>query len=298
MKKMIITGANGFIGSTLLNRLIQEDIEVVAIDIKFDDSRIPEHKLVKKITSSLHDIDELLKLIPAGEYEAFYHFAWSGVNGVEKANPTVQLKNIQVVLNCATVAKKIRCKKFLCAGTVAEEATKSLPNLKHTSGGMMYGMAKHCARLMLETYCKNIELDFVWMQFSNIFGPNNKTGNLISYTINQLRNRKEAEFGPALQLYDFIYVDDLIEAILRIGKKAVRKNFYFIGSGKPRILKEYLIEIGQVFGTPELVKIGSRPDDGIKYTKEMFDTSDLENFIGMYVSKDFSEAIKFTVENF
>ena len=43
------------------------------------------------------------------------------------------------------------------------------------------------------------------MQFSNIYGPDNKTGNLVSYTIDELRNGNEALFGPALQPYDFIF---------------------------------------------------------------------------------------------
>ena len=49
------------------------------------------------------------------------------------------------------------------------------------------------------------------MQFSNIYGVGNKTGNLVSYTLGELMAGKEATFGPALQPYDFIYVDDLIE---------------------------------------------------------------------------------------
>ena len=46
-----------------------------------------------------------------------------------------------MTLNCATIAKKINCKRFLCAGTIAERATESLNKLKKTSGGMMYGVA-------------------------------------------------------------------------------------------------------------------------------------------------------------
>jgi nucleoside-diphosphate-sugar epimerase len=56
------------------------------------------------------------------------------------------------------------------------------------------------------------------MQFSNIYGIGNNTGNLVSYTLGELILNKEANFGPALQPYDFIYVDDLIEAVYRLGK--------------------------------------------------------------------------------
>ena len=298
MKTVIVTGANGFIGSSLINRLVKNNIEVIAIDISFMNSNLPQCDLVKKIEIGLDDVEKLEKCIPDNEYDAFYHFAWAGVNGVAKANPIVQLKNAEMSMNCATVAKKIGCKKMLCAGTIAERATESLPNLKKTNGGMLYGVAKHSTHLMLETYCKNIDLDFVWMQFSNIYGPENKTGNLVSYTIGELMKGNEATFGPALQPYDFIYIEDLIEAVMRLGENTTNKNCYYIGSGEPRILKEYLFEIGRLYGKEEFIKVGLRSDDGIKYTFEMFDTSDLVRDIGEYISKSFTDGIRYTLENY
>lgn len=298
MKTVIVTGANGFIGTSLINRLVKNNIQVVAIDISFMNSNLPQCDLVKKIEIGLDDVEKLEKCIPDNEYDAFYHFAWAGVNGVAKANPIVQLKNAEMSMNCATVAKKIGCKKMLCAGTIAERATESLPNLKKTNGGMLYGVAKHATHLMLETYCKNIDLDFVWMQFSNIYGPENKTGNLVSYTIGELMKGNEATFGPALQPYDFIYIEDLIEAVMRLGENTTNKNCYYIGSGEPRILKEYLFEIGRLYGKEEFIKVGLRSDDGIKYTFEMFDTSDLVRDIGEYISKSFTDGIRYTLENY
>lgn len=298
MRRVIVSGANGFIGSSLINKLIKNDVKIIALDITFDDSRIMQSELVTKIVTELHDMEAIRKVIPCDEYDAFYHFAWRGVNGLDKSNPVIQLKNAEMAMNCASLAKEIGCKKFLCAGTIAEESVNSLSNLEKTSGGMMYGVSKHCTHLILETYCKNIGLDFIWMQFSNIYGPNNKTGNLVSYTIDQLINGNEATFGPALQPYDFIYVDDLIEAVYRLGYKATSRNCYFIGSGAPRVLKDYLKEIGEIVGKPELIKIGVRDDDGIVYTWDMFEIDKLVQDIGDYVSGSFSEKIKYTVDNY
>ena len=298
MKNAIVTGANGFIGSSMIKKLVENKVNVIALDISFDNSHLRESNYITKIETHLDDVEELRSKIPTNNYDAFFHFAWKGVNGADKADPLVQINNTQMAINCATFAKKIYCKKFLCAGTVAEQATYSLHNLENTSGGMMYGVAKHCTRLMLETYCKNIGLDFIWMQFSNIYGPNNKTGNLVSYTIGELINGKDATFGPALQPYDFIYVDDLIDAVYRLGNCNNSKNFYFIGSGEPRILKNYLFEIGKLMGKEDKIKIGIRPDDGIVYTMDMFKTKSLINDIGNYVSKSFSEGIRYTLKNY
>lgn len=160
----------------------------------------------------------------------------------------------------------------------------------------MYGVTKHACHIILDDYCKNIGLPFVWMQFSNIYGIGNKTGNLISYTLGELLSDREASFGPALQPYDFIYVDDLIEAIYRIGESEANDSFFYIGSGDPRRLKDYLENIGDLVGKKNLIKIGERDDDGIKYSKEMFNNDNLVHAIGNYVSTPFEEGIEKTVK--
>lgn len=294
MKRVIVTGANGFIGSSLIKKLVAHNVEVVAVDITFAGDRIPASDKITRVESCVDAT--LAEKLPEVEYDAFYHLAWRGVNGTEKANPSIQLANIQMAIDCADVCKKIGAKKLLCAGTVAENATYSLPELRQTSGGMMYGVAKHACRLIVEDYCKNIGLPFVWMQFSNIYGVGNKTGNLVSYTLGELMSGKEATFGPAQQPYDFIYVDDLLEAVYRLGGNETQKAFYYIGSGRPRILREYLLRIGELAGRADKVCIGIRPDDGIKYSMEMFCNGTLVEEIGDYVSTDFDNGIRKTIE--
>lgn len=295
MNKVIITGANGFIGSSLANKLMENNVEVVAIDIAFNDSRLNQCSLLTCLKMSVDDVDQLLAKIPADEYDVFYHLAWAGVNGPAKADPDVQLQNIQYAVNCAKVAKQLNCKKFFCAGTVAEQGIHSIPSLDTISGGMLYAAAKYSCRILMETYCKNIGLPFVWMQFSNIYGVGNKTGNLVSYTLGELLKGNEATFGPALQPYDFIYVDDLLEAVHRLGASNAKQSFYYIGSGSPRILKEYLLRIGELAGMQDKVGIGVRPDDGIKYDFSMFDTTPLKEVIGEYVSTPFEDGIMKTI---
>ncbi len=298
MKNVIVTGANGFIGSSLIRKLVENNIAVLAIDISFENSKLPQSELITTLEVGLDSAEVLYKSIPQGQYEAFYHFAWRGVNGPDKAAPAVQVNNILMAVNCASAAKQHGCGKFLCAGTIAEQSVNSLDRLEKTGGGMLYGVAKQCTRLMIETYCKNIGLAFVWMQFSNIYGPNNKTGNLVSYTVNELINGREASFGPATQPYDFVYVDDLLEAVYRLGISECSRDFYYIGSGTPRLLKDYLTAIGEIYGSPELICIGARADDGIKYEFSMFDNSPLVNDIGEYVTLSFEEGIRITINGF
>ncbi len=294
MKSVIITGANGFLGSAFVERFYRDGYRIFALvkDGNEDISSI-EGKC-EIIFSELTD-SALEEKLQAARGSVFYHFAWQGVNGADKANVFVQQNNITMALRCAELAKKLGCVKFLCAGTVAENAVKSLPHLTNVSGGMLYGAAKHSAHVLLETYCKTVGLDFVWMQFSNIYGPNNRTGNLIGYTVGCLNRGEAAMFGPAEQPYDFIYVDDLIEAAYRLGVMPTSRQCYFIGSGEPRILKEYLTEVGRLMGRSDLIRTGTRPDDGIVYDFGMFDISPLVSEVGSFVRTNFRDGILRTI---
>lgn len=295
MKSVIITGANGFLGSTLIDRFLIEGYKIYAV-VKDQTENVSQ--IVDKaeiIYSELCDADLEAKLQSA-RGAVFYHFAWQGVNGNDKSNIFVQQNNITMALKCAELAKKLDCEKFLCAGTVAENVTESIHALRKVAGGVFYGVAKHCAHMLLETYCKNIGLDFVWMQFSNIYGPKNKTGNLISYALDCLDRDESAIFGPANQPYDFIFIDDLIEAVYRLGVMSTLCNFYFIGSGEPKILKEYLFEIGKAVDKVKLIDIGARPDDGIIYDFKMFDIAPLVADIGKYVNTPFKDGIELTIK--
>ena len=298
MMRVIITGANGFVGSSLVDKFVDNGIEVLAIDVSLAHPKFKASNLILTIESDLQNIDEIKRTIGTKQYDIFYNLAWRGVNGPDKTKFDIQIKNIETSLRGAELAKALGCKKYLCAGTVAERAIESLPFLKKTSPGMMYAAAKYSNRIMLENYCKSIGLDYVWMQFSNIYGPTNKTGNLVSYTLTQLGQNLEATFGPAEQPYDFIYIADLIEAVFRLGVKNTSKHFYFIGSGSPLVLKEYLLKIGAAFGKPHLIRIGAREDDNIKYSFEMMSISDTVHDIGVYTSGSFDELIKYTIENY
>ena len=298
MNNVIVTGANGFIGSKLICRLLQSRVTVFAIDQSFANTKLPNTVLLKKIEANLSNTEEIQAILPANDYDAFYHFAWAGVNGPSKADPFVQLKNIEMAINCSQLAKRLNVRKFLCAGTIAERSVESLDELESTSGGMMYGVAKHCARLFLEAYCKRIGIKLIWMQFSNIYGPDNNTGNIIGYTVDRILRGEKACFGPALQPYDFIYVDDLVDAIIKIGNADTKEDCYYIGSGEPRRLKDFLLEIGVLAHHKDSIIIGALPDDGIRYRSEMFDVSTLKREIGDYVTTSFSEGITQTINSF
>ncbi len=288
---VIVTGANGLVGSALIKKLLQNGVTVIAISRHFNNSVLPNHQNLINLEIDASNEQEMLEKIPKFKYYAFYHLAWNGVNSKYRADPNIQLANLKLAISCCNVAKKLQCTRFLCAGTIAERVVDSLHDLETTSASMFYGVSKFCCHLLVETYCKSINLKLVWMEIASVYGQNNTTGNVINYTINQLLNDKKACFGPGEQFFDFIYVDDLVDAMYRLGFYEISSQYYFLGTNQPNKLIFFIKAIANIMGKEDLVKFGIREDDGIKFTKDMFDSSMLIADIGKYITVSFEEGI-------
>lgn len=297
-KISVVTGANGFVGTWLVKELCKNGVEVYAVikDENEDISEIKDIENVKIIYCELNDIKQLSEKIPQRNIDCFYHLAWVGSGGPLRADYSVQLNNALFCCDAAYAAKEMGCKKFLCAGTVTENIVDSTLENDKVSQNMMYGISKKTAHLMLNVYCQMIGLNLIWMQFSNIYGPNNLSGNLISYTMTELINGRRPSFSKGTQPYDFVYIKDLVKMVYLLGYKDVSKNNYFLGSGSSRRLCEYLSEIPTILGGNCEVGIGERPEDGIIYKKEWFDTSELCSETGFKSEYTFEQAIKETYE--
>lgn len=291
MKKAIVTGATGFIGGYLIDELIKNNVEVIAI-VKMDDPNIGKlNKKIRVIFCDLENISTLDSLISDLDVDVFYHLAWAGTAGVNRSNYEMQLLNIKYTCDAAIISKKINVKRFLTTGTVTENIAKNYLSNGAKSENLIYGIAKHTAHTILNVVAHKYKIDYVWAQLSNIYGGKNTSGNIISYTLSELASGRKPLFSKAEQPYDLMYVGDVTRALFLLGCKQNIKNKYFIGSGTPRILKEYLLAIKFIFGKNSDIGLGERPDDGAIYNLDWFDTSDLISDIDFKVENSFEDNI-------
>ncbi len=297
MKKVIVSGANGFIGKWLVKEFVEAGIEVYAL-VRNEENYFIKNDNVHFICCDMKNVVNIVEQLKNKRIDTFFHLAWEGSTGDKRADYKIQLSNVQYSCEAMQVAKLIGCKRFLAAGTITERIVDEAIQNGRVPTNLIYGICKKTTHNILITLSTQIGIELIWMQFSNVFGPGNRTGNLISYTLSTIQKGEQPEYSSATQPYDFIYIKDLVRAIMLLGQnEKLSHNQYFLGSGQSRVLREYLLDIPRALGLDIEMGIGQRADDGIKYQKEWFLTDGLTMDTGFKTTYSFEEAIRETYRN-
>ena len=297
MKRVIVTGANGFVGSAVIRELIKNDVEVLALCHK-----IPEKKIISDLITykefELSKIEELKDIVINDYYDTFYHFAWAGSAGSDRSNTKLQLQNVQWTIDALNFAKSIGCKRFVCAGSIIEYETM---RACYTDGnkpglGYIYGSAKMAAHTMAMSIASNIGIDLIWAEITNAYGAGEISSRLINTTIKKIINKESPQFTSGTQNYDFVYIDDVARAFYLIGKNGKPFHSYLIGSGNAKPLKEFLLEMKESIAKDVDFIFGDVPFTGVNLDLSVFDTKKTELDTGFKAEISFAEGVKRTYE--
>ena len=292
MKKIVITGATGMIGSSLAKCALDQNMEVLCI-VRKDSSRLgnlPKSERLKVIFSGQEDYAHLDIL---ESYDVFYHLAWDKTFGASRDDTDTQTANIRYTLDAVRLAKRLGCKKFIGAGSQAEyglvsEPLKSEMRVNPESG---YGVAKYTAGKLSRLLCSQLDMQFNWVRILSTYGPADSAHTLIMYTIHELLSGRSPEFTKCEQIWDYLYCDDAARAFLAVGEKGIDGKTYPLGSGNGRKLSEYL----------EIIRDIIAPDIPLQFGKKDYyphqpmylcaDISDLTNDTGWKPEISFEEGI-------
>ncbi|MFD4820731.1 NAD-dependent epimerase/dehydratase family protein [Peribacillus butanolivorans] len=298
IKKVIITGANGFLGSALTNFLAKKGVKIFAI-VRNEHSnieRLNNDENIEVIYCNLSEITKLEQLIPDRDIDVFYHLAWSGASGHERANYKTQLQNVAHSLECANQAMVLNCKKFISIGTIGEfMATLALKN-NIVSENFTYAISKHFYHSLLDIFCYKNDIQYTWCTLSGVYGSGDNTSNLINYTIQTLLSKQEPEYTKAEQLFDFIYVEDCVRCLFEIGKRENTEKYYYIGGICPKPLREFVEEIRDTVSPNSTLGFGKRPEDGTVYKKEWFTMNKTMQLLNFQHNYTFEQGVKKTFE--
>ena len=297
MKKVLVTGANGVVGSAVCRELDSRGIRVSAV-VRDEDSavgRIGDIDGIDIIYMDLSAIHKLHEIVSDRDFDVFYHFAWTGSAGPLRGDYSVQLKNIEYTCNAVKAARKLGCSRFVFAASIMEYEVRKLMETDKKAGiNTLYSTAKLAAEYMARAEADHEGIVYVGGVISNIYGPGETSPRLVNTTIRKLQNGDYCTFSPGEQLYDFIYVDDAARAFYELGENALPGRSYYVGSGEIRQLRYYLETIRDVVAPGTEIGLGAIPFDGVSLTYKELDTDALRKDTGFVPAVGFEEGIRRT----
>lgn len=263
MKKIVITGATSMIGIALIDICIKNNVKVLAIIRKntVRSNRIPKSELIYTIECDLDKLDTFSAT--SESYDVFYHLAWAYTSKAYREDPVFQAENIRFTLDAVNLAKKLGCKKFIGAGSQAEygEVEGLISANTRPAPVTSYGIAKYSANMLSQKLCENFGMVHIWGRIFSVYGCNDNDDTMLNYAIDQFIKEKEANFSSAVQMWNYLNERDAGMIFYLLGKKEVKSGTYCIADKESRPLREYIIEMAEVFGEKAKCKFAPiRPD--------------------------------------
>ncbi len=298
MRKAIVTGAAGFIGGWLISELLDAQYDVTAV---VRDSK----KLIPEISSNSHvsiiekDLKDLLPAdFPSSQYDVFFNLAWAGVSPELKNDYQLQFSNISLSMEMLKICHEIGCDLFIGTGTVAEYAlTTDVMDLRSKQRpNDMYGAAKVSTHFFLDVEARAIGQGFIWAVIPSTFGERRLDNNIVTYTIKSLIKGEKPLYGDLNQMWDFLYVSEVVHALRLIAEKGNRGMVYGIGSGQYKPLKEYIYQIKEIMNSEVELGIGEIPSQNDRSFSSCVNIYDLIKDTGFRPRVSFEEGITRTVE--
>lgn len=299
MKKALVTGANGFLGSAVCKVLSDKGIEIIAVvrNEESDISKLEGLKELQIIHCALDAYEKLPEMVGKDDIDVFYHFAWDGTSGVMRGNYEVQIRNVKNSCSALKACKEIGCKRFVFAASIMEyEISLAIEKQKHQGINSIYSVAKLSCDYINYILAEILGIEYLRCVISNIYGPGENSPRLINTCIRKLLNGEHCALSAGEQLYDFIFISDAAEMFVEIGEKGKGKKTYYIGSGIVRKLKDYLLEMKDVVDENAILGFGEIPFDGVSLTYKEMDMESVKQDIRYEPKVCFSEGIRITAD--
>lgn len=298
MKNVIITGADGFVGSHTVKCFIDNGCNVLAIDMGESPRRLTIGANLEYLQCNIFDTSALFEKIPSGKYDTFIHFAWAGSAGEARIDYNLQMQNALSTVECMKIAKKLGCTRFLCAGSIMEYEVEAAIHSQgsHPGMGYIYGMGKHIAHCLCKSVAAEIGIDLIWPMITNAYGIGEFSPRFVNTTIRKIINNEPLQFTAATQNYDFVYVTDVAKAFYLVALKGKPFCEYMIGSGCAKPLKEFIIELVNSCGSKSLPIFGDIPFTGTNMSLSTFAIKDIQKDCGFIPEVTFAKGTKMTMD--
>jgi len=302
--KILITGANGFIGSHLLDHLIEDGNYKIGITLRtFSDTwRITQH--MNDLNIFYIDKTDIGDIISKFKPELVIHLAvyqrkehsYNDINEMLNTNIIFPTKILDSMV-------KNKVKFFINTGTfteylIDERELKTSSDLSPTN---LYSATKVSFEDILKFYTTNYEINAITLRLFAAYGYRDNPKKLVPYLINCALKDELAETSPGDQMWDFVYVKDIARAYMRGIKYLMtsreKYSIFNIGSGTAHSIKD-IVDIIDSFGRKLQIKWGARPYSKKEIFYAQADITSSMNILGWWPEFSLRDGLHETYEEY
>jgi UDP-glucose 4-epimerase len=301
--KILVTGGAGFIGSHLVDRLVQEGHQVVVVDDLSTGKRKNVNRSVEFYKLDIQS-SRLERVFRNERPTMLMHLAaqMDVRRSVEDPLYDAQV-NILGTLNVLEQAVRHGIRKVIFASSggaiYGEQETFPAPETHPTRPASPYGISKLSGEHYLDYYQKVSGIQYVNLRYANVYGPrqdpHGEAGVVAIFTQKLLNGEQPVINGNGRQTRDFIYVDDVVEANLAVmGKEA--QGTYNVGTAQETSINEvFRILAGQI--NPACKELHGPAKKG-EQVRSVVDSTKLKRELGWEPRVSLPEGLARTVEFF
>ena len=257
-KKILITGASGFLGVNLIRKLSKQKSFIIYGLVNLKTRKFEKIKKVKYIKSDISNSRQLKKKLK-NNFDYVINFA----GNIDHKNKNQTLKTHYFGLkNLINAIQKEKIKRFIQVGSSLEYGNKECPHFENIKCNPIshYGKSKFLSTKFIQKKIKN----YIILRPYQIYGSYQKINRLIPLVIDACLKNKSFDCTDGSQYRDFLYVEDFIDLVIKIIKKRkIKEGIYNVGSGKPIKVKKVISSIQKIIkkGKPQFGKIKMRRDE-------------------------------------
>ncbi|NQU32570.1 MAG: NAD(P)-dependent oxidoreductase [Bacteroidetes bacterium] len=289
-KKVLVSGATGFIGSHIVRSLLAHGYDVYAIyratssfsrclDIYEDINWINLNKSNWK--------EKIIRTEP----DIYIHSAWNGIESENRKNWIVQIRNFHFSMEVYDLVRKSGVKKIIAFGSQAEYGAQAYPVDESTvlNPDEAYGAIKTLCLNYLRNLCAGNNIEWYWIRVFSIFGEGDRSNGLIPTVILKLLKHEPIQLTDCTQQYNYLYIKEFSEQIINIVKCGENNSgIYNICDSKSVVLKDLLVQIAKILHvSTRLLQFGTIPQ---RKGQNMIITGDNSKYLNTYMIKDSSFA--------
>jgi nucleoside-diphosphate-sugar epimerase len=296
MKRVLVTGATGFIGRHSLPRLLESGYEVHAVG----GQRSPEapSRDIVWHRANLLEPGEIVSLVKKVQPTHLLHFAWYAVPGKYWTAPE-NLAWVRATVNLMQVFSDHGGRRAVMAGSCAEYDWKfdycSEP-FTPCRPATLYGASKHGTQILLDAWSRQAGLSSAWGRIFFLYGPGEYPSRLVPSVINSLLRNEPALCTHGNQMRDFMYVEDVAAAFVELLGSDV-KGAVNIASGVSTPLKGVIHAIADHLNKRDLVRLGAVPAPAGEPDALIADIGRLRDEVGFRPGYGLKQGIAQTIEH-